>query len=673
MSEHVFTGNWITDGEFASLKARNVFHRQLEKVNLPCDEHLDCHILFRRRFTLESRPDKAEVFISADDYYKLYINGEFVSQGPAPAYPQKYGYNVVDVTRFLKKGENILAVHTLYQGLINRVWVSGDNRHGLICDLVADGEVVLKSDESFLTHRHGAYTPTGTFGYSTQFAERFDSSADEIDFYRPDFDDSAWENAKKREYTDYGLVLQPTSSLVFESVSPVSIQHSANTMIIDFGSCYVGYLKVKAKGKKGDKITVRCAQELCDDGSIRYKLRANCVYEEEWLLSGKEEPDVLDWFDYKAFRYVSLCVPDGAEIEDVKLIARHYPFELKAEMRPEYKNDRKLKAVWELCVRTQHYGVQEVIQDCMEREKGFYVGDGCYTALANMLLTKDDSIVRKLIDDAFTSTFITPGMVTCLDCSVMQEIAEYPLMLISLILWHYRLCGDREYLERNYNGVCRLLESYRKDYEKNGLLCELDKWCVVEWPWNFRDGYDVDIAEGKVCHEPHVAINAYYIEAVRCANKMADILGEKPYRDEKPLVTAFTQAFYDEKRHRFTDSVVSEHVSYIGNVLPFAFGLCPDGECFEGILDWINERGVTGVSFFGAFPMMYGVVRAKRPDILRRLLSDDGAWLRIIREDGKVTFEGWGRDTKSNTSLFHMTLSDAAVFLCDTDLYKLFE
>ena len=71
--------------------------------------------------------------------------------------------------------------------------------------------------------------------------------------------------------------------------------------------------------------------------------------------------------------------------------------------------------------------------------------------------------------------------------------------------------------------------------------------------------------------------------------------------------------------------------------------------------------------------MMYGVVRAKRPDRLRRLLSDDGAWLRIIREDGKVTFEGWGRDTKSNTSLFHMTLSDAAVFLCDTDLYKLFE
>ena len=104
------------------------------------------------------------------------------------------------------------------------------------------------------------------------------------------------------------------------------------------------------------------------------------------------------------------------------------------------------------------------------REKGFYVGDGCYTALAHMVLTGDDSMVRKLIDDAFACTFITPGMVTCLDCSLMQEIAEYPLYLVSLVLWHYRLTGDRAYLSRNYTGVVSLLENYRTVYEKDHLL-----------------------------------------------------------------------------------------------------------------------------------------------------------------------------------------------------------
>ena len=132
---HVFTGRWITDGEFAALAPRNVFHKQLQPVDLPCDEHRDRHILFRRRFTLERAPEKALLFITADDYYKVYINGLFVGQGPAPAYHFQYGYNTFDVSSFLRAGENVIAVHTLYQGLINRVWVSGDQRHGLICDL----------------------------------------------------------------------------------------------------------------------------------------------------------------------------------------------------------------------------------------------------------------------------------------------------------------------------------------------------------------------------------------------------------------------------------------------------------------------------------------------------------------------------------------------------------
>ncbi len=670
MQHHTFTGVWITDEEFAALEPRNVFHRQLEKVSLPCDEHRNRHILFRRRFTLDSLPQNARLFITADDYYKVYINGTFVSQGPAPAYPSRYGYNTLDVTAYLREGENVMAVHTLYQGLINRVWVSGDNRHGLLCDLELDGEVAFGSDERFLTHPHTGYTEVGTVGYATQFLESYDSAAPEVGFTAPAFDDSGWVPASRRQHLDYTLEPQPTASLVFETIRPVATERTGDTLFIDFGSCYVGYLNVTVTGAKGDAITVRCGQELNPDGTVRHRLRANCNYEEPWILSGAT--DFLNWFDYKSFRYASLTLPEGCAVKDISFTVRHYPFALKAQMKPAFAENEALRRIWDLCVHSQEYGVQEVIQDCMEREKGFYVGDGCYTALANMLLTGDDSIVRKLIDDAFISTFITPGMVTCLDCSLMQEIAEYPLMLISLILWHYRLKGDRAYLERNYAGVCCLLDDYREEYEKEGLLRELNKWCVVEWPSNFRDGYDVDIREGYVCHEPHVAINAYYIEAIRCANQMAAELGKAPYRDEAPLVAAFNAAFYDSERHLFTDGLSTDHVSYIGNILPFAFRLCPDAMCTANILAWIEERGITAVSFFGAFPLLYGLLRAGRPELVEWCLKDEGAWLRILREGGTTTFEGWGKDTKSNTSLFHLTMSDAAVFLADIDQTALF-
>ncbi len=672
MTNHTFTGKWITDAEFASLPPRNVFHRQLDKVSLSCDEHCNRHILFRHTFHIDSLPSHAVLYITADDYYKVYLNGRFVTQGPAPAYHTAYGYNTVDITSYLRTGTNTIAVHTLYQGLINRVWVSGDNRHGLLCDLELDGKTVLCSDETFLTHPHTGYTETGTVGYATQFLETYDSRAAEVGFERPDFDDHTWEHAVKRQVVDYTVVKQPTKSLVFESIVPVTIeQRSGNRLFLDFGSTLVGYLNVTACGSSGDCITIRCAQELDETGEVRFNLRANCRYEESWILSGGT--DTLDWFDYKSFRYAELTLPEGCTVSEIAFAARHYPFEQKVAMKPRYTADERLRKVWNLCVNSQKYGVQEVIQDCMEREKGFYVGDGCYTALANLVLTGDDSIVRKLIDDAFRSTFITPGMVTCLDCSMMQEIAEYPLMLISLILWHYRLVGDRAYLGKNYRGACALLESYRADYERDGLLRELDKWCVVEWPANFRDGYDVDITEGKVCHEPHVALNAYYIEAVRCVNKIAAILNEPPYRDETSLVQAFREAFYDETRHVFTDSSISDHASYIGNVLPFAFGLCPDEACTQTILEWIDRRGVTGVSFFGAFPLMYGLIRHGRVDLVESMLRDNNAWLRMLREGATTTYEGWGRDSKWNTSLFHLTMSDAAVFLADINTIELFE
>ena len=171
---HTFNGKWITDEEFCNLEPRNVFHRQLD-VKTFSEEHANSHVLFRKKFNLDIKPSQATIFITADDYYKLYINGRFVSQGPAPSYHSNYNYNTIDVSAFLKEGENTVAVHTYYQGLINRVWQSGDFRHGLILDLECDGKNALSSDETFLTARHTGFKALHTVGYKTQYMEHYDS------------------------------------------------------------------------------------------------------------------------------------------------------------------------------------------------------------------------------------------------------------------------------------------------------------------------------------------------------------------------------------------------------------------------------------------------------------------------------------------------------------------
>ena len=87
----------------------------------------------------------------------------------------------------------------------------------------------------------------------------------------------------------------------------------------------------------------------------------------------------------------------------------------------------------------------------------------------------------------------------------------------------------------------------------------------------------------------------------------------------------------------------------------------------------IDEYGIDSLSFFCTFPILMRFAKDGESERLMAALLNEGAWRRMLREDATTTFEGWGKDTKWNTSLFHLTMSYAAVFLADVDLKKLFE
>lgn len=669
-SSTVFAGKWITTAEFSQLQPQLMYHRQLDKSFIPKEEPdlQNRHVLFRRRFHLPENFRQVVIRISADDYYKLYLNGEFVGQGPTPGYPCHYFYNEMDITGMVHPGENLLAVHTYYQGLINRVWVSGDRQHGLIYDLLVDGELCCASDEATCCREHSGFTSAGKTGYSTQYLERYDAGAAEVDFQKPAFDDSNWQPAAIRRYCDYQLYPQPSRQLVFEKIRPATIQAIPGGYRVDFGGIFVGDVEFVATGPKGAEITMRFAQELWDDGQIRYELRANCRYEEFMLLSGKKEGDKLVQFDYKSFRYMEVTFPEGVAVapESILFNCRHYPFELQAQCNSDNPD---AQAVWRLCVDSLHYGVQEVIQDCMEREKGYYLGDGCYSLLAHCLLTRRYELMEKLFDDFLRTAFIDRGLMTCSSCSFMQEIAEYPLMMFTLAMEYLTLTGNKEFLDQRYDALADVLDYYREKYaEADGLLNNLDKWCVVEWPWQMRDGYDVDLTEGQVCTTKHVALNAYYLGAIKALNRIARELGRKPYCDVKPLEEAFVTAFYDPEKHLFRDSVESTHISVPGNVYAAFHELFPDKQGEAQVVALIREKRLTRGMLFVTFPLLAFLKKQGEDELMAQLLVDPEAWMNIIAEGGTRTFEGWGKDFKWNTSLFHLTLTCAAVFLTDWPL-----
>ncbi len=644
-------GKFISHELFADLKPINVFHTEYPQVTVPnaTEKYADKHVLFRKKFNAGGDLFKAVLKITADDYFKLYINGEFVTQGPPPSYPQAYYYMELPVGKFLKSGENVIAVHTLYQGLINRVWVSGDNREILWAELVVNGEVILATDESWKCKISSAYEPMAIVGYDTQYMELFDSCSEDVGFEKENFDDSKWQNAKIKKYNDYNLIKSPIKPLEIYEVEPKSVRKTESGYFYDFGQEAIGYLVVTAKGKKSDEIIIRQGEELNDDGSVRFDLRSNCRYEEKWIFSGGE--DTLDQFDYKGFRFAELIVPETAEIISVKLRIRHYPFKQKAV----YKSiNADFDNIIKLCVNTIKYGTQEIIPDCPTREKGSYLGDFCISGRAQALLTGDTTFLKKTILDFCRTSFICKGLMSVATSSFMQEIADYGLIFPSLVLWTYKFDGDIDFLKSVEPTLKGMYEYFASFDRGDGLIEKLyGQWNLVDWSANLRDGYDFPLTK-PISDGVHNALNALWIGFLKAMNEIEAICGNEKVAETDEVIRSFYKAFYNDETGLFCDSESKTHSAVHSNIFPLLFGIYgKDEELKKRLVKMIYDKKLNSMGVYMAYFALAALVENGERDKAIELTLDKNAWLNMIKEGATTTFEAWGKEQKWNTSLFH--------------------
>ena len=72
--------------------------------------------VFRREFRLEKLPASAQLLISADSYYRLKVNGQWLGDGPARAWPEHYQYDRYDLAGCLRHGVNQIEATVRYYG-----------------------------------------------------------------------------------------------------------------------------------------------------------------------------------------------------------------------------------------------------------------------------------------------------------------------------------------------------------------------------------------------------------------------------------------------------------------------------------------------------------------------------------------------------------------------------
>ncbi|MDF2922178.1 MAG: alpha-L-rhamnosidase [Paenibacillaceae bacterium] len=649
------TAKWIMDQRFEGLAPIHIYHK--ENAGAVKHEHKEelqnVHMLVRKSVTLQEVPREAFIDITADDYYKLYVNGQFVGQGPAQGVHDHYFYNTHAVENYLHDGENIIAVHVYYHGLISRSYSSGDYRQGMAARLLVDGETAAQSDSSWKYSLAAEYSSAGIIGYNTQYLENIDSRLRRKGWKEAGFDDSGWLAACEHPGDDHLPVSQPTPPLSVYRQAPTRIEPVEGGMLLDFGHEITGQFTARAKGRAGRTVEIRCGEELQDLGRVRYEMRCNCTYKETWTLSG--EWDEPEFYDYKAFRYVEVLSDADVEFEPGSLaaIVRHYPLEEDACRFDS--SSPLLNSIWSICSNGVQFGTQENYVDCPSREKGQYLGDNTIITHAHAYLSGDLRMFRKALQDfAVFSAKVCPGLMAVAPGNFMQEIADFSLQWPMQLLQYYRLSGDRAFLEEMYpvaEGIMRYFRAFKRE---DGLLDSVnDKWNLVDWPENLRDGYDFSLVRGDT-RGMHNVINAFYYGALGTMNEIRAILQlPRDGQEADSFREAFRRVFYDQEVRLFVDAEGSRHSSLHANVLPLLFGLAPE-EAVQPIVGLIREKRLS-CGVYMAYFVLKALAAAREYGLLYELIAADDlhSWGNMVKEGATTCFEAWSKDLKWNTSLCH--------------------
>lgn len=101
---------------------------------------------FLHVFTLERACSAAKLYISVDTEYAAFLNGHFWDCGQYDDYPDHKAYDVLDVSAFLRVGENRLCVRAYHQGEDSMQYVAGTPM--LIYALVTDERCVVSGADT---------------------------------------------------------------------------------------------------------------------------------------------------------------------------------------------------------------------------------------------------------------------------------------------------------------------------------------------------------------------------------------------------------------------------------------------------------------------------------------------------------------------------------------------
>jgi len=612
-----------------------------------------CAPLFRRAFAVEGRVTAARLQICGLGFYEAHINGRRIGDhvlDPAQTdYEQRCLYVTYDVGDHLRPGANLIGV-MLGDGWYsqNVVWTAG--RHRVTPD-IAYGEPRLLAgleircadgtEHVILTDPTWRCAP-GPITQSNIYAgEHYDARLERPGWDAPEFDDSAWEAVEIVAPPGGRLEPQDMPAIkVIETLTPVSIRQAADACcMVDMGQNFAGWARIRLHAPAGTRVQLRFAETLGADGMLDTAstgVFATGVEQEDVYTGRGGGPEVWEpRFTYHGFRYVEVRgwpgVPAAGDITGV-VVHTALPEAGRFQCSDERLNQLHRMALW-----THRSNLHGVPTDCPVRERCGWLGDAHIVCEYSIYNFQGQAFWRKYLDDLETSRATAGGLPCNIAPGRRRCGRAKPDWMAAMILipWHlYVYYGDREALQRHWDGMQAVIEHFRERSTDWTLSGGYGDWC--------------DPLHGPTpTYTPEeVTTTLWFHECARICARTAELLGDA---DAAARYAAWPARIRDAFRGRFYDASRQSFGSQTADAMALHFGLVPDGQEKEVVNSLVRDITEThhrhhSVGIMGLRYLFEVLTRHGRGDIALGLMHQDTfpSFGGLIQRGATTLWEYWG-------------------------------
>jgi len=638
--------------------------------------------LFRKSITLTGKPSSFVVHVSGDNRYKLFVNGNLVSLGPARSDLFYWNFETVDIAPYLTNGKNTLAAI---------VWNDGDdrpegqisNRTGFVLMGNTEKEYAVNTNNTWKCIRDKAYQPLNGIGYYTYYVagpgELIDMNQSVQGWMANDFDDSKWFNASQNwsgaspkgvgDINGWMMVPSPLPQMERTTqrlkavrkatgievpatfpAAKTAFRIPANThavLLLDQSYLTNAYPTLEFSKGKDATIALMYAEALFEKDptnkesqpkgnrdAIEGKFFAG---RKDSIISSGEDHQQFTSLTWRTFRYIQMSIQTKDEpitMDDLYGIFTGYPFKLNAKF--EAGNDT-LNKILEIGWRTARSCAMETYMDCPYYEQLQYIGDSRIQALVSLYNSGDDRLVRNAINQMDHSR-IAEGITLSRHPSFSpQEIPTFSLWYIGMLhdYWMYR--GDSNFIKDKLQGVRNVLWFYSKYQQADGTLKGTPYWMFTDWVDNRKNWnggtppYGIDGSSA--------ILDLQLLWALQLAADLEKQLGSNEYAHEyankaMQLQKTIRTKYWDDTKKLFADTDDKDLYSQHANALAILTNTIDGSNATVLAMKLLADTSLAPASIYFKYYLHMACTKAG-------LGNDYLKWLDIWRENIKMGMTTW--------------------------------